>query len=377
MRKRVPVLGAVLSLATVALAGPGVAAADTDTAADILQAGAELGVSDGYPGVIGLVRDGDDAEYVAAGEADRFKDVPADPQHRFRIGSNTKAFVATVLLQLEAEGKLSLDDTVATWLPDAVNTGQHDGSTITVRQLLNHSSGLPEYLDAAEVALPYAANLNPHQQYEPQALVDIALKRAPVGAPGEKFFYSNTNYILAGMVIEAVTGNHPATEIEQRIIEPLGLTDTSYPTEPTTDGEWMSGHFWATSLLIRDVTVSNVQVSGAAGAMVSTLDDLATFERALLTGELLPEQQLEELKTLVPASEDGTAGYGLGVIKAETPCGPVWQHTGGVLGYFTLWLTSDDGEKQVVLAANEFHLIGGTKGQQDVGQAALDAYCAL
>src|SRR5690606_7936021 len=241
---RIPVLGAVLSLVATAFIGPAVAvASETETAAEILREGAQLGVDNGYPGVIGLVRDGTDTAYVQAGLGDRFTRVPADPQARFRIGSNTKAFIATVLLQLEAEDRLSLDDTLDTWLPDVFARSGHDGSTITVRQLLNHTSGLPEYLNDPRVLASYAANLNPYRKWEPRKLVEIALRQGATGAPGERHSYSNTNYLLAGMVIEAVTGNPPHVEVRQRIISPLGLHDTSFPTDPRPQGEWLRGYF--------------------------------------------------------------------------------------------------------------------------------------
>jgi D-alanyl-D-alanine carboxypeptidase len=347
-------------LLTFALVTPAQAAAP----ADILRAGAELGVRDGYPGVIGLVRNGSSVSHVQAGYNDRGQRVPADPRSKFRIGSNTKAFVAAVLLQLESEGRLSLDDTVERWLPSVV-----PNRTITLRRLLNHTSGLPEYAGDAQVALPYAANTNPRQPWPPRTLVDIALSKPPVTG----FHYSNTNYVLAGMVISAVTGTSPAQEVQRRIIEPLGLRDTSYPTEDPSLAA-MRGYFWVGSVLIRDVTESNVQTFGAAGAMLSTLDDLAAFERALLTGRLFPAAQLAALKTTVPVPG---GGYGLGVISVQTPCGQAWHHNGAVLGFFSQWLTSDDGAKQVVVTANEYHLLAGTRGQQDVGKAAVDAYCAL
>ncbi|GLZ31809.1 serine hydrolase [Lentzea sp. NBRC 105346] len=360
------VLGAAVAL-TLSTAVPAHAA----TPADILRAGAEQGVRDGYPGVIGLVRNGTDSQYVKAGLGDRFAQTPADPHARFRIGSNTKAFTAAVLLQLESEGRLSLDDTVARWLPGVVDANGHDGTRITIRQLLNHTSGLPEYSADARVSVPYVANTNPRQPWPPRTLVDIALEAAPVRG----FHYANTNYVLAGMVIKAVTGEEPAVQVRKRIIEPLGLRDTTFPVDdPETPS--MHGAFWVGSILIRDVTVSNVQTFGPAGAIVSTVDDLATFERALFTGRLFPAAQLASLKTTVPMGT-GDAGYGLGVGSVSTPCGRVWTHTGGVLGYFTTWLTSEDGAKQVVFAANEFHLVGGTRGQRDVGKAAVDAYCAL
>jgi len=376
---RLTAVGATLTLA--ALAGVGPANADTPTAAGILQAGAKLGVADGYPGVIGLVRQGDTTQYVHAGVGDLAGRVPADPAAQFRIGSNTKAFTATVLLQLESEQRLSLDDTVAKWLPGAVNANGYDGTKITIRQLLNHTSSLPDYFKDPGFSLSYGLNTQPNQPWPPQTLVNIALaQHKPTSAPGQQWSYANTNYVLAGMVIKAVTGNDAATEIQHRIIEPLGLHDTSFPTvDPALHGNYLHGYEYPViGIVIRDVTVSDVQTFGAAGAMVSTLDDLATFSRALITGKLLPPAQEAELKTTVPMTSDGTVAYGLGVIHMQLPCGQwAWSHNGAVLGYISDWYTNDDGTKQVVRANNEFHLMGPTQGQKDTGKATTDAFCAL
>jgi D-alanyl-D-alanine carboxypeptidase len=352
-------------------------AAPAPTPAEILQAGAQAGLKDGYPAVIGMVRNGDNTQYIQAGSADRVKGTPADPKMKFRIGSNTKAFTATVLLQLEAEHKLSLDDTVDHWLPGAVNANGNDGTKITLRQLLTHTSGIPDYAANAQFDLNYVGNLNPSLQWAPQTLVNLGTSSKPVAAPGAKYSYSNTNYVLAGMVIKAVTGNDPAVEIQHRIIEPLGLHDTTFPaSDPAMPANSLNGYFIALGVY-RDVTASQVQAFGSAGAIVSTLDDLATFERALMTGKLLQPAQEQELKTTVPMDATSGNGYGLGIGHAQTPCGPVWTHTGAVLGYLSQWITSDDGSKQMVYAVNEFHMIEGTPGQTDVGTAALNAYCAL
>ncbi|MFF8616048.1 MULTISPECIES: serine hydrolase domain-containing protein [unclassified Streptomyces] len=347
------------------------------TPADILQAGAQQGVADGYPGVIGMVRQGDTTQYVHAGVGDRATKTPADPKAKFRIGSNTKAFVSTVLLQLEGEKKLSLDDTVERWLPGAVAANGYDGSKITIRQLLNHTSGLPDYFKSLQINGPYFLNTNPREVYPPQNLVDVALgMRAPAAEPGEKFDYSNTNYVLAGMVIKAVTGEDSAAQIQRRIIEPLGLRDTSFPTsDPTLHGNYLHGYV-IRAILINDGTVSNVQVFGSAGAMVSTMDDLAAFSRALMTGKLLAPAQMAELKTTVPVTAD--VGYGLGIERIKLSCGKsAWGHNGAVLGYFSEWLSSEDGTEQVAHANNEFHLLGGTPGQAHTGKAMTDAFCAL
>ncbi|MGY3684647.1 serine hydrolase domain-containing protein [Streptomyces sp. TE33382] len=362
------------------LSGVGPANAADKTPADLLRAGAELGIADGYPGVIGMVRQGDTTEYVRAGVGDLSTKVPADPKAKFRIGSNTKAFTAAVLLQLQGEQRLSLDDTVASWLPGAVDANGYDGTKITVRQLLNHTSGLPEYSSSAQIAGPYLLNSNPRQTWAPQTLVDVALaQHAPNSVPGEKFGYANTNYVLAGMIIKAVTGADAAKEITRRIIEPLGLSDTGFPTtDPVIYGNHLRGYVHPVTFITYDVTVSDVQIFGPAGAMVSTLDDLAAFGRALLTGKLLAPAQMTELKTTVPANSSGTSAYGLGIQHLQLPCGKWgWGHNGAVLGYFSQWLSSEDGDKQVLHANNEFHMMGNTKGQLDTSKGAVDAFCAL
>lgn len=382
-RRLGPVAAAVCLLmagagtATAAVPATGSATAGFPTAdrtpAGLLQAGAQQGIADGYPGVIGMVQKGDTAQYVRAGLGDLTNRVPADPKATFRIGSNTKAFTAAVLLQLVGEKKLSLADSVAKWLPGAVAAHGYDGSAITIRQLLNHTSGLPEYIGKV-----YSIGSDPYKAWAPQTLVDIALaQRAPTAEPGESFGYSNANYVLAGMVIKAVTGEDAGTQIQRRIIEPLGLHHTGFPAaDPALYGNYLRGYAVQALIFRRDVTVSNVQVGGAAGAMVSTLDDMATFFRALVSGSLLGPELTAELKTTVPAATD--TDYGLGVEHMKLPCGQwVWGHNGAVLGYFSEWFTSDDGEKQVLLANNEYHLLGGTKGQLDTTKAATEAFCAL
>ncbi|NUH41893.1 beta-lactamase family protein [Streptomyces samsunensis] len=356
------------------------AQADDETPSSILQAGAEKGVSDGYPGVIGLIRNGDSTEYVHAGVGNVSTKTDADPKAKFRIASNTKTFTATVLLQLEGEGKLSLDDSVAKWLPDAVNANGYDGSKITIRELLNHTSSLPDYAADAQLSGAYYNNTDPDKAWAPQQLVKIALRQhAPQSAPGEKFGYANTNYVLAGMVIKAVTGNEPGDEIQKRIIEPLNLNDTKFATDSSISGNYLHGYSYSFLFGMRDVTTSNVQIFSTAGAIVSTLDDMATFQRALMTGKLLAPEQLKELKTTVPESSDGstdiTAGLGIGRVKLS--CGKVaWGHTGAVLGYYSEWLISEDGKTEVIHANTEDHMQSGTRGQTDTHEAMEKAFCA-
>lgn len=345
------------------------ASASVPEAAEALEAGIERGMDAGYPGIIGMVRNGDETRYLQAGVGDRGTREPADPEAKFRIGSNTKSFTAATVLLLEADGVLSLDDTVADWLPGAVDANGHDGSKITIRQLLNHTSNLPEYTMNID-----GYTINP--EWEPQELVDGALRNRPPNAePGEEWEYTNTNYVLAGMVIEAATGNEPAEEMRTRIFEPLGLSDTSLPTKDNElHGNHLTGYFLVGPIFL-EMTTTSVQATRTAGAIVSTLDDLADFERALVGGALLPPEQQAELKTTVPTGTG--SGYGLGLLRVDTECGPAWFHNGGVPGYYSFHITGDDGERQVVEANNEFHLKRDTPGQTATTEGGFDAFCAL
>lgn len=389
LRKRA-LLAAAAALASVtfssfALTAP--AHADAPTPSDLLRAGMNKGLSDGYPGVIGLIRNGDSVGRLSVGTGNRATGQAADPASQFRIGSLTKVFTATVLLQLEAEGRLSLDDTVAKRLPGAVNTNGYDGNKITIRQLLNHTSGLPDYslLDLA----PYWLGSDLNVAYPPQTLVSKVLAGTGPRAPDNpvQAHYSNINYILAGMVIQAVTGNDPATEMNNRIFQPLGLRTTSFPTsDPGLHGNFLYGYaymgIWP-FLSLNERSTSNVQIFWTAGAIVSTLDDLNTFYRALFTGKLLPPAQMSELKTTVPFPDNNpTSTYGLGIIRVVHTCAdgrqvPIWVHTGGVIGYFSYWMSNEDGSKQILLAANENHLQADTPGEVDLNNGAATAFCAM
>jgi len=174
-----------LTVVAGAVLGTGMASAEQQSPGDLLQADLQtLTSSDGVIGAIGMVRDGNNApQYGAAGYGDYFKVVAPDPDETFHIGSNTTAFTDTVLLQLEAVHKLSLDDTVDHWLPGVVNKNGNDGTKITIRELLNHTSGIPDYV-TGQAVLDYDANLNPNEQHTPQQLVDLAITNKPTSAPG-------------------------------------------------------------------------------------------------------------------------------------------------------------------------------------------------
>ncbi|MBO2451404.1 beta-lactamase family protein [Actinomadura barringtoniae] len=351
--------------------------AHAETAADIMRAELEQGVTDGYPAVLAEVRDASGVTDLAGGVADRATKVPATADAQVRTGSNTKPFIATVILQLAGEGKLSLDDTVDHWLPGLVTGNGNDGTKISIRQLLNHTSGLPDYLDKAMFD---DAPVHPNTQWTPEQLVKRAMTKKPTGAPGSGPTYCNTNYILAGMIIKAVTGKEPGDEVQTRIIGPLDLKGTTYPTsDPQMHGNFLHGYsipsIWIGTPPYNDVTTLNVQSYGAAGGMVSTLQDLAKFQRALLGGKLLQPAQQREVTTPVPAS-GATNGFSAGLEWFDLPCGRIWAKGGDINGFITGVLNRENGEKQVSYAVNVYSGYGPTNAQKHLYDATQKAICA-
>ncbi|SDM68089.1 serine hydrolase domain-containing protein [Allokutzneria albata] len=289
----------------------------------------------GVPGILAEVHDGDRRWFGTAGVADTATGAPRLPEHRFRIGSTTKTFVATVLLQLVAEGRLCLDDAVERWVPGV-------GEWTSVRQLLNNTSGIFSYTD------DHAA-LGQHEHYTPDMLVKIAMSRPADFAPGTSWGYSNTNYVLAGMVVERVTGARLAEEIAGR----FGLPGTYLPEDEAIRGPH-SRHY--TKLYdpdpnapIHDVTELDPSPFWAAGAMISTAGELNRFFGDLLGGRLLPPGLMREMTSTVPTKDwiDGTA-YGLGLVELRLPSGvAVWGMAGAIFGSWTYTFGSRDGSHLV------------------------------
>ncbi|KNE84016.1 MULTISPECIES: serine hydrolase domain-containing protein [Streptomyces] len=332
-----------LSAPAAAAAGPAAAAAakpETGRGHAATQKAMDAQVAAGLPGVLLQAVDRHGVWNGSSGVADLETERPRLPKDRFRVGSITKTFVATVLLQLEAERRIDLDDTVEQWLPGVVRGNGNDGRKITVRQLLNHTSGLFDYTsDAAFAEKLFGPGFLEHRYdtWTPEQLVRVGTGHEPDFAPGTDWNYSNTNYILAGMVIERVTGEEYAEEIERRILRPLRLRAT---TVPGTDPDMPRPHGRAYSPLggdpaekIHDVTELNPSVAGAAGEMISTTGDLNRFYRALVRGKVLPDRQLKAMLTTVETGEAGIEHYGLGIYPQTLSCGvAIWGHSGGIHG---------------------------------------------
>jgi D-alanyl-D-alanine carboxypeptidase len=352
MRKRIAgvAIGLALTAGVLAAAGPSLAASQPDS----LQSQVNAVLRTGDVGVIAESTSSGQHSYAAAGTADLT--TPARAADSFRIGSATKTFTSTVMLQLVAEHRLSLDDTVEHWLPGVVSGNGNDGSKITVRELLQHTSGLYDYTED----YPQFASITGFQSlryttYTPEQLVAIAMSHHPDFAPGTKWEYSNTNYILAGMIISKITGHSWAYEVNQRIIQPLGLRHTYVPgTDPNIEGPHLHGYsaFGSDGQAI-DTTAWNATGGGAAGAIISTTSDLTRFYQALIGGNLLPHTQMAEMQTTVPAPEFDAvwpgARYGLGLMWIPLSCGGgYYSHGGDVPGYSTRDGITTDGKRVVV-----------------------------
>ncbi|MFD9592614.1 serine hydrolase domain-containing protein [Kitasatospora sp. NPDC059973] len=373
MKVRTGAAAVWVGMCVVAAAGilPGAAAAADRPAAPPagLKAALEQTVADGFPGVVAYTRNGERESRAAAGLADTASGERARPDQRFRIASNTKSFVSTVLLQLEGDGRLSLDDSVERWLPGTVRGNGNDGAAVTVRQLLNHTSGIYDPTTEPAFFAPYLEHHDRDYVYTPREVVALAVRHAPLFAPGTDWAYSNTNYLLAGLVIEAVTHRSAPSEIQRRIIAPLGLKDTSFPvTDPDIHGPHLHGY----DLAGHDVTRFSPSYDWTAGAMISTVDDLSRFHRALFAGRLLRPAQQRELLTTVDFPDK--PAYGLGVQRRDVECGTepdtrqvgTWATDGGGPGYTSVSLTTVDGERQLVLAVNLYDLGADLKGAPPV-----------
>jgi len=343
------VVGGCAGLIAIALTvGPVEAATPSPPARSVLQSQANAIVAAGAPGVSVEVRDERGTWRGVAGVGNITTKSRPDSQGKFRIGSITKSFTATMVLQLVAEKRIELDAPIGRYLPGLLPYEQ----PITVRHLLQHQSGLFEYGDVVWPN-PQAVSDRRFRSYTPAQLVQIAAQHPLRFTPGSEFFYSNTDYIVLGMLIEKVTHHSIATELNHRILRPAGLRHTylagDFPVllHPALRGYEALG---APDRRLTDLTTYNMTVSWTSGAIVSTAADVNRFYDSLLAGKLLPATQLRQMQQTVPSFPG--FGYGLGLASAE-PCGQkIWGHVGGAPGYLTYSFTSSDGERQITITVN-------------------------
>ncbi|MGC0333917.1 D-alanyl-D-alanine carboxypeptidase [Streptomyces sp. SAI-170] len=303
----------------------------------------------GAPGAMARVDDHGIVHRVSSGVADRGTGRTITTNDRFRIGSVTKVFSAVVLLQLVDEGRLKLDAPVNRYLP-----GLLPDDRITVRHVLSHRSGLYDYTnDMFAKTVPGFESVR-NKVFTYRQLVSRSLSRPRTGAPGAAYAYSNTNFVVAGMLIEKLTGKNVASAYRTRIIEPLKLRDTFYVHPDTAlPGRYARGYLTPDEAGARlvDSTRQTVSWAQSAGALISSAQDLNTFTSAVMRGKLTSTAMLQQMTRWTPVNS--TQAYGLGLRRRTLSCGiSVYGHTGAVQGYYTYAFTSKDGRRSLAALAN-------------------------
>lgn len=296
------------------------------------------------PGAMAAVWSGDGIPWLyAAGVSDIETQTPLSTSDAVRIASNTKTFVATVVLQLVDEGMLSLDDVVSTWIPDVPN-----GDIATIRNLLGMTSGIFNWFEEPGIEAAWVAD--PLIPWTPEEAIDIAREHPPYFAPGEGFHYTETNYFLLGLIAEAVTGTSINDLITDRLLTPNGLTRTSFPTTPDMPKPFSRGYLPdETGGAMIDFTSSNPDFPWTAGAMISTLEDMLAWARLLANGDLIsPDMQAQRLELTVLATDPYLVGYGLGIFSMAG----YWGHNGGINGYSTFMVHNPETNTTIVAATN-------------------------
>lgn len=376
-RSRMPTAMALIAALGLTLSGCGAAATEPGRDADPRASGG-AGAGGGHDGVLRTAvrrlaaqgdapgaavlirREGGGTRFIASGVADVRSGRRIHRNDHFRAGSLTKTVIAAVTLRLAAQGRLGIDDPLEEHLPGLVRGHGNDGRNITLRQLLNHTSGLFDY--TADPVLARQLSAAADRTHSPASLVRTAVGHRPYFAPGAGYRYSNTNYVLLGMVVQQVTGRSYAAEARRDVLAPLRLHGTSFPGARTTlpdphgraytrDGGALDG------AARRDVTELNPSSAGAAGELISTLGDLTRLVSGLLRGRIVPRAELRRMRN---TSASG-GRYGMGLFPVRLPCGvTLWGHNGEINGSYTLTVTTPDGRHTLAYRLNSTAASGMT-----------------
>ncbi len=320
----------------------------------------------GIPGAVAVVRAGSDVVRHVAGYSDVATRAGFTPDSHVRAASITKTFVAAAVLQLVGEGRVDLDASVESLLPGRIRAPGVDADAITVRHLLRHQSGLPEYFDAATPT--------PSEPLTADQILGLALDKPSEFTPGTQMRYTNTNYTIAGLIIEAVTGQPAADEIARRIMVPLGLDGTYFPALGDTGLRVPFAHgYELVDGRQTDVTTFHGSAAGLSGSLISTGEDMAAFISALLDGRVVGPAQLEQMKDTIAWPDRGPRySYGLGLVGLTLPCGvTVWGHGGDIEGYHSLMVKQPGG------AAVSVTFTQGSARENDPREALAEAvFCS-
>lgn len=336
-------------------------------------------VATGVPGAVAVAVGPAGRVEAAAGFADLRTGEALTVDHRFRIGSVTKIFVAALVLQLVEEGLLDLDDDAAPFVEG-----------ITIRQLLNHTSGLPDFIDdVVSFFQPYRRNPAHRWELAPRDQLRLVMEKPRLFAPGERWSYHGSNYIVLRLIVEEATGLTLRDALRQRILAPLGLARTDLVEGPLR-GDCARGYLPPDNPALPggpgpvDVTELDVPFHQAGGGVVSTASEIVRMLRAQLGGELLPDHLRKEMLQAVDSDWEETDRYGLGIGeitalmgRERSPCGAAWGHLGFSVGYTAIALSSEDGQRQVVMCANGvLSTVSASEAFWDAaGRLAWHLYC--
>ena len=358
--------GVVLAALLVGGCGDGEGDAAAPTTQDV-QAALDEAVDAGAPGIAVAVRGPDGEEFLTSGVASIESGQPIRPETLFRIASVTKSFTAVLAMQLVAEGKLSLDDTVEQVSPDLLAAGDQ----ITIRQLLAHTSGLPDYIKSDA----FTERAGAGESLTPEGALGFVADEELEFEPGSEYAYSDSDNIALGLIIEEVTGNSYEEELQSRILDPVGLDETTLATTLRFPRPHAQGYQYSEDASDKPENVTDIPLdpngAWASGALISTPRDVARFFGALLAGDLVPKQQLREMMVTVPGAGDppgpGVNNAGLGIFGWEIACGEIWGHTGSWPGFRTLGAGSEGGDSAVSMVVN------ATGPSQETNEAILRA----
>ncbi|MFJ1735572.1 serine hydrolase domain-containing protein [Streptomyces sp. NPDC088254] len=328
--------------------GGDVRALTADVQEQIDQAVQRVQKETGTPGVSVGIWTPDRGEYVKSfGVADKDTGQKMTPDLYMRIGSETKTFTVTALLQLVDQGRVGLDDTIGKYI-----AGVPNGDKITLRQLAGMRSGLYNYSEDPDFFK--ALTSDPRRPFTPQQLLDYSFKHSVLFPPGEKFYYCNTNLILLGLVVEKMSGSPLAEYIQQRVLDPVGLKHSRFPTGNEFPSPHAQGYTNQTATgKVENSTDWNPSWGWAAGAMISDLDDLRVWARTVATGELpdggrLISPALQKQRLTTPPTTIPGAGYGLGIFDVQGWIG----HNGSLPGYESLTIYLPSARTTLVVVLN-------------------------
>ena len=308
----------------------------------------DLTVAEGIPGVVLLVRTPDFEFIGVSGCADVENKIPMDKTQLFRIASTSKMFIGVLSVMLHCEGVITLDDPITHWLPPSITDRIQFAHSTTVRQLLNHTSGIYDYSENKEFWNRITAN--PTNQWGAEDVLVYVYGQPAYFEPGTNWYYSNTNYILAGLILDNALGYHHSRAIRTKILEPLNMTSTFYEHHEDIRGDYVHGY----SDIDRDGVLDEVKINQGYGladcGIVSTVEDCAVFIEFLLKeGFLDAENKNKFMKELLPQNDEF---YGLGIMKYPTEYGTGYGNGGHFIGYESSVIYFSDHDVTIVYFAN-------------------------